>query len=147
VLLWSHEPSLTPAEVKQRIVSTSEPTPALVSKVFKSGRANAYDALTNRIAPPRSPVVLLASFTKKVVTLDGFGFASGSTVIEVNGVALPTVDYDDSYALANGTITRLSSKLGKKPMKKTFPKGEFVVVSVFNPATGERSAQFRTGRF
>ena len=147
VLLWSHEPSLTPAEVKQRIVATSEPIPALVSKVINSGRANAYDALTNRIAPPRSPVVLKADFTKKVVTLDGFGFVSGSTVIEVNGVALETVDYDESYALANGTITRISSKLGKKPMKKIFPKGEFVLVTVFNPATGERSAQFATARF
>src|SRR4029077_12856061 len=101
VLLWSPEPPLTPAEVKQRIVATSEPIPALVSKVVNSGRANAYDALTNRIAPPRSPVVLKADFTKKVVAVEGFGFASGSTVIEVNGVALETVDYDESYALAN----------------------------------------------
>lgn len=112
-----------------------------------SGRANAYDALTNRIAPPQSPIVLRADFTKKVVKLDGFGFVSGSTVIEVNGLTLPSVDYDASYALSNGTLTRISSKLGKKPMKKTFPKGKFVFVTVFNPVTGERSAQFATARF
>lgn len=147
VLLWSHEPSLTPAEVKDRIVSTSEPIPALASRVIKSGRANAFDALTNRIAPPQSPLVLRADFTKKVVTLDGFGFVNGSTVIEVNGVALPSVDYDNSYALGSGTLTRISSKLGKKPMKQIFPKGEFVQVTVFNPATGERSAQYATARF
>jgi subtilisin family serine protease len=147
VLLWSHEPSLTPAQVKQRIVSTSEPIPALVSKAANSGRANAFNALTNRIAPPRSPIVLSASFTKKAVTLDGLGFLNGSAVIEVNGVALPTVAYDSSYALANGTLTRLSAKIGKKPMKTTFPSGLFVSVTVFNPTTGERSGQFLTVRF
>lgn len=146
-LLWSHEPSLTPAEVKQRIVSTSEPIPALVSKAANSGRANAFGALTDRIAPPRAPIVLAASFTKKAVTLDGFGFLNGSSVIEVNGVALPSITYDDSYALANGTLTRLTSKIGKKPMKATFPSGQFVSVTVFNPTTGERSAQFFTVRF
>jgi subtilisin family serine protease len=147
VLLWSHEPSLTPAEVKQRIVSTSEPIPALVSKTANSGRANAYDALINRIAAPRSPIVLSTEFTKKVVTLDGFGFLSGSSVIEANGVPLSPVDYDDSFALANGTLTRLTAKIGKKPMKVAFPKGQQVMVTVFNPTTGERSAQFVTTRF
>ena len=146
-LLWSHEPSLTPAEVKQRIVSTSEPIPALVSKTANSGRANAYDALINRIAAPRSPIVLSAEFTKKAVTLDGFGFLSGSSVIEANGVPISPVNYDDSFALANGTLTRLSAKIGKKPMKVAFPKGEQVRVTVFNPTTGERSGQFVTTRF
>jgi len=32
LLLWSHEPSLTPAQVKKRIIDTSEPLPSLVSK-------------------------------------------------------------------------------------------------------------------
>lgn len=147
VLLSSHERSLTPAQVKHRIVSTSEPTPALASKAANSGRANAFNALTNRIAPPRSPVVLRASFTKKAVTLDGLGFVNGSAVIEVNGVALPTVTYDSSFALANGSLTRLTATIGKKPMKTTFPSGLFVSVTVFNPTTGERSAQFATVRF
>ena len=147
VLLWSHEPSLTPADVKQRIVSTSEPIPALVSKTANSGRANAYDALINRIAAPRSPIVLSAEFSKKAVTLDGFGFLSGSSVIEANGVPISPIDYDDSFALSNGTLTRLTAKIGKKPMKLAFPKGQQVMVTVFNPTTGERSAQFVTTRF
>ncbi|MEK6299228.1 MAG: S8 family peptidase [Acidobacteriota bacterium] len=147
VLLWSLEPSLSPAEVKQRIVSTSEPIPALASRVANSGRANAFYALTRRTAPPRSPIITRVDFTKKFVTLDGLGFVNGATVIEVNGVALPTVEYEASYTLSNGTFTRISSKLGTKPMKKTFPKGQFVGVTVFNPATGERSVQFTTARF
>jgi subtilisin family serine protease len=147
ILVWSQNPDLTPAEVKQRIVSTSEPIPALVSKTANSGRANAYDALLNRIAAPQSPIVLSAAFTKKVVTLDGFGFLSGSSVIEANGATLSPVNYDDSFALANGTLTRLTAKIGKAPLKLAFPKGQQVMVTVFNPTTGERSAQFVTVRF
>ncbi|HLF85097.1 MAG TPA: S8 family peptidase [Blastocatellia bacterium] len=147
VLLWSHEPSLTPAEVKQRIVDTSQPLPSLVSMLARSGRASAYDALINQIAPPQAPEVIGVRFTKKVVTIDGFGFVNGSAIIEVDGEPLPTVDYDSSFALANGTLTQLTVFLGKKPLRRTFPAGVAVSVRVFNPATGERSDRFTTARF
>jgi len=147
VLLWSHEPSLTPAQVKQRIVDTSEPLPSLVSKTSRSGRANAYNALTNRIAPAESPVIVgQPSFTKHSITLDGLGFISGSAVIEVNGAPLSDTSYDSSFALANGTITRLTSDIGKKPLKRAFPAGVTVSVDVFNPSTGQRSPQINVTR-
>lgn len=147
VLLWSREPSLTPAEVKQRIVDTSQPLPSLVSILARSGRASAYDALINKIPPPQAPEVIGVHFTKKVVTIDGFGFVNGSAIIEVDGEPLPTVDYDGAFALANGTLTQLTANLGKKPLKRTFPAGVAVSVRVFNPATGERSDRFTTARF
>jgi len=147
VLLWSHEPSLTPAQVKQRIVDTSEPLPSLVSLVARSGRASAFDALTNRIAPPQTPAVLGVKFAKRAVTINGFGFVDGSAIIEVDGTPLPTVSYDNSFALANGTLTQLTVDLGKKPLKRIFPAGVQVSVDVFNPTTGERSPRFTTARF
>ena len=147
VLLWSHEPTLTPPEVKQRIIDTSEPLPSLVSILARSGRASAYGALINRIAPPQAPEVLGVSLTKKVVTIDGFGFVNGSSIIEVDGTPLSTVSYDDSFALANGTLTRLTAEIGKKPLKRAFPQGVPASVRVFNPATGERSLQFVKTRF
>lgn len=147
VLLWSRESSLTPAEVKQRIIDTSEPLPSLVSSVARSGRANAYHALLNTITPVQTPQVLAVHFTNKVVTIDGFGFLDGSAVIEVDGTQLPTVDYDGSFALKNGSLTRLSATLGKKPMKRTFPAGVQVAINVFNPTTGQRSPRFNTTRF
>lgn len=148
VLLWANDPSLTPAQVKQRIVDTSQPLPSLVSKLARSGRASAYDALINRIPAAQPPEVISVNFTKKVLTVDGLGFANGSAVIEVNGVPVPAAaDYDSSYALANGTLTHLSVFLGKKPMKRTFPAGVSVSVRVFNPTTGERSDLFSTARF
>jgi subtilisin family serine protease len=147
VLLWSNEPSLTPAQVKQRIIDTSQPLPSLVSRLVRSGRASAYDALINRIPPVQPPEVLGVHFSKKAVTIDGFGFANGSAVIEADGQPLPAVEYDNSFSLANGTLTQLRSILGKKPLKRAFPSGVQVSVSVFNPLTGERSPQFTITRF
>jgi subtilisin family serine protease len=147
VLLWSREPSLTPAQVKQRIVDTSEPLPSLVSLVARSGRASAYDALTNRIAPLKTPEVLGVQFSKRMVTINGFGFVDGSAIIEVDGTPLPTVSYDSSFALANGALTQLTADLGKKPLKRTFPVGVQVSIDVFNPTTGERSPRVTTARF
>lgn len=147
VLLWSHEPGLTPAQVKQRIIDTSEPLPSLVSRTVRSGRASAYAALINQFSPKQSPVVLGVLFTKRVVTVNGFGFENGSAVIEANGAQLSTVSYDNSFALANTTLTQLTADIGKKPLKKTFPLGVPVSVQVFNPTTGERSPQFTVTRF
>jgi subtilisin family serine protease len=146
-LLLSTEPQLSPAEVKQRIIATAEPTDALVSKIAASGRVNAYNALTNHVAAASRPRIVRVDFTKTAVTIDGFGFVNGSAVIEVEGNAIDGAAYDSSFAVGNGTLTRLSDMLGKKPMKKKFPLGQPVNVTVFNPTTGERSASFQATRF
>jgi subtilisin family serine protease len=148
ILLRAHEPSLTPALVKQRIVDTSEPIPSLVSLVARSGRASAFDALNNRTAPAQSPVVLgQPQFTKHSVTINGFGFVNGSAVIEVNGTPLDGMVYDSSYALKNGTLTQIVADIGKKPLKRAFPAETQVTVDVFNPTTGQRSPQITAARF
>ena len=46
-LLLSKEPKLTPKEVKERILATSEPLPDLVGRVKSFGRLNAYYCLKN----------------------------------------------------------------------------------------------------
>ena len=147
VLLWAHEPFLTPAQVKERIVDTSEPLPSLASMLSRSGRASAYNALINKVPGAQAPQVVRVGFSKKVLTVDGFGFANGSAVVEVDGVPLPAAAFDSSYALANGSLTQLTVFLGKKPMKRTFPAGVAVSVRVFNPGSGERSDRFTTARF
>lgn len=148
VLLWSQNPSLTPAQVKKRIVDTSEPLPSLVSKTARSGRADAYAALINRIAPAQSPLIVgQLQFTKHSVTIDGLGFVNGSAVIEVNGAPISDTGYDNSFALANGTLTRLLGDIGKKPLRRAFPSGVPVTVDVFNPTTGQRSPQVTVTRF
>jgi len=142
VLLAAHEPSLTAAQIVQRIENTAVPVLTLASKAVSSGRADAYNALTNHIADPGSPQISAVTTTKKWITVDGIGFRNGSAVVEAGGVALGDVVYDGSFVLANGTITELSVKLGKPLMKSTFPPGVPVQITVFNPTTGERSAPF-----
>jgi subtilisin family serine protease len=142
-LVFSRQPSLTPAQTRQRIVSTADPVPSLISMVASSGRANAYNAVTNTPQQaPRQPAIWSVSTNKKKVTVVGLGFVNDSSVIEVNGVALPKLRYEGSTALADGSITGMSSKLGKSSMSATFPSGTTVSVTVYNPTTGERSAPF-----
>lgn len=52
VLVASHEPKLTNLEIRERIITTARPIPALHGKVSSGGIANAYLALTNQVAPP-----------------------------------------------------------------------------------------------
>jgi large repetitive protein len=141
VLLADHEPALTAAQIKQRIFNTARPVLSLASMVGSSGRADAFYALTNQVAPINSPTISVVTTTKKVVTVDGLGFVSGSSLIYVNGVALPTPVYDSSFAIGNGTLTQLSVKLGKAGMASTFPAGTQVTVTVVNPASSSSAGQ------
>jgi subtilisin family serine protease len=146
-LLLANEPQLTPEQVKQRIISTAEPTDALVSKINASGRVNAYNALTNHVVAAERPRIVRVTIAKTSLTIDGFGFINGSAVIEIGGNAVDGTAYDSSYAVGNGTLSRLTVVLGKKPLKKKFPIAQPVNLTIFNPTTGERSAAFTATRF
>ncbi len=51
-LLWSHEPQLTNAEVKQRLLLTARPLAGLHNKTSTGGMIDAYNALSNTVPPP-----------------------------------------------------------------------------------------------
>ena len=138
-LLASYVPSLSPDDIKKRIVRTAVPVLSLASRTVASGRANAYNALTDTSVPAGSVAINSVQTDKKFVYVDGLNFRSGVSVVEVNGVALPKTKGDDDYSVSNGTITRLFVKLGKPGVKTTFPQLTQVFVTVFNPTTGERS--------
>ena len=139
-LLAAFSPSLTPSQIKERIIRTAVPVLSVASKTVASGRANAFNALTNHVVPPGSPAIASIRTNKKFVFVDGLNFANGSCVIEVNGVALRKNKYNDDFVLANGTLTEVKAKLGKSGVISTFPQFTQVMVTVFNPETGERSA-------
>jgi subtilisin family serine protease len=142
-LLFAHEPSLGPAQARRRIVETADPLPTLIGHVASGGRVNAYNALTNTGQhAPLQPTVGSVYANKKAVTVNGIGFLNGDSVIEINGVAVPKTKYNGDSALADGTLTEISSKLGKPLVKELLPKGVQVTVTVFNPSTGARSAPF-----
>ncbi|HKP10800.1 MAG TPA: S8 family peptidase [Blastocatellia bacterium] len=146
-LLFSHEPNLSPAEARRRIVQTATPQPTLAGRVTSAGRVNAFNALTNTVPhAPSRPVIGTVTVTKKVVVVDGIGFGAGGAVIEVNGVALTKSRVNTDVALADGSAAELLAKLGKPGVNQTFPPGVAVTVTVYNPATGERSEPFTYSR-
>jgi hypothetical protein len=118
----------------------------LAGKVVAAGRANAYNALRNASPSVGQPVVTSVETTKKVVSISGTGFVSGSMVVEVNAAPLPAPKYDSSSRVANGSYTRMTIKLSKSNMKSVFPAGVQVSVTVLNTSTGERSAAFLFAR-
>lgn len=143
-LLAAHQPSLSAAAIKERIVSTSQPIASLASKVSSAGRVNAFNALTNAKAPIGNPVVTrVEATTKKLLTVDGIGFAGGVMGVEVNGVGIPVgTRYDEGYVIGNGSFTRISLKTGKPIMRDMIPPGVLVNITVVNQFTGARSAPF-----
>src|SRR5262249_36977754 len=122
-LLVAREPELTPSQIRDRIVRTADPLGSLASKVQSSGRANAFNVLTNTVPHgPLKPVIGSVSVNKKFVFVDGVGFVNGSSVIEIDGMALGKLNYDSSFVLADGSTTRISSKLGKDGIKVMLPQ-------------------------
>lgn len=53
-LLKAQEPLLTHLQIKDRIISTTEPMSGLQNKTLNRGLANAYRALTNKLTTPES---------------------------------------------------------------------------------------------
>lgn len=141
VLLWAQDPSLTPSQVKDRIIATAEPVLDLASRSASAGRANAYNALTKTSPPPAPLAIRFVSSSKKILTVDGLGVLNDSSVIQVNG---ETVDgrygYDETYKLANGSFTRLTVKVSKSKMKEILPAGAARLINLYNKTTGERSS-------
>jgi hypothetical protein len=137
-LVAAKEPGLTPEQIKTRIIETAEPILPLAGKVKASGRANAYNAVANRIAavPPLGATEVI--FTKKIIYINGLGFMAGSMLVEVNGVPVTKVRYDDLFALRNGSLTQINVKMGKQPIAEAFPLNTPVNLTLTNQATGER---------
>ena len=141
-LLAARYPSMVPAEIRQRIITTVQPLPGLVGRVSAAGRVNAYNALTNAIPAAERPAISALETTSKSLAVLGLGFVGAAMTIEVNGAPLPSPRYDSSTKLANGTYTRMTVKLSKSDMKKMLPVGLPVSITVFNTVTGQRSAAF-----
>ncbi|HEX5734573.1 MAG TPA: S8 family peptidase, partial [Blastocatellia bacterium] len=138
-LIWSREPSLTPAQVRQRIISTGDPIHSLASKAVNPVRSNAFNAISRTTPPAGSVGVGHVKATKKVLTVDGLGFVNNSSIVEVNGMALMNTNYESAYELSNGTSTRLTVKMKKPQMNATVPRGVAVTITVWDQTTGVRS--------
>jgi len=54
-LVWSHEPNLSMAQLKERLIKTSVPLRTLRSKVVAKGRIDATNAIDNVVPPSNEP--------------------------------------------------------------------------------------------
>jgi hypothetical protein len=103
---------------------------------------NAYNALIGRVVPAGGPVIGRIEATKRLLTVDGQGFLSGSSLVEINGVGFKT-NYNKTFLSPNGaTLTRLIIKLGHESLQELFPLEVEVAVCIFNTTTRERSETF-----
>jgi large repetitive protein len=141
-LMVSRDESFTPAQLKRRIISTAEPIASLSASCVGVGRAHAYNALTNTIPIVKQPVVGGVQTVDDTLIVDGLGFVTDSSLIEVNGSALATTVYDRNYARPTGKLTRLKANLGRESLEKMFKIDDPVKISVFNRGTKERSNIF-----
>jgi subtilisin family serine protease len=142
VLMVAHDPSFTPARIKRRMISTAEPIAGLSASCVGVGRAHAFNALTNTIRVLKIPVIGVVQTIDDTLIVDGLGFVKDLSVIEVNGAALASTTYDSIYVRPTGKLTRLSANLGKEKLERMFKFDVPVQISVYNPATKERSNSF-----
>ncbi len=102
-LIWSQSPGLTAAEVKSRILLTTDSKPGLAGKVLTGGRINAFQALTANVSGPHiyylSPN---AGASGDTVTISGasFGATQGSGAVTFNGVSAAVTSWGDSAIVA-----------------------------------------------
>lgn len=155
-LLASIAPSLTADEIRNAILATTIPVP-YGNPTVTGGRLNLLGAVEAAIAisggggddggpppppPVPAPVVFDAKFSKKKKTLfvDGREMTA-SSVIEIDGVAMPVMRYSPNDQLPDGSYLRIS---GRAPGRINFvlPKHREVLITVYDSSTGQRSAPF-----
>ncbi len=136
-LLWSLNPTLTPEQVKQRLIATANPVLALASKSVGAGRVNAFNALTNTMSPAPLGINHIET-SKKVLTIDGLGFKPGMVAVDINSIpATGKTKFPNTFLLANGSYTRFTIKLGTTAINGLFPIGVPALVTVRDTSTNE----------
>lgn len=152
-LVASVAPSLTAVQIKEVILGTVTPV-AAPTQTATNGRLNLNQAVEAAISlggdgdpggpppppPPPPPIVYGAKFSpgKKTLIVDGLRFGAAS-VVEINGVPMPVVTLSEHDLQDDGSYIRIS---GKAPgeINALLPKRQAVVITVFDPGTGQRSA-------
>ncbi|MGH9762953.1 MAG: DUF7453 family protein, partial [Blastocatellia bacterium] len=100
------------------------------------------------LATPVPPTINAARLKTKRGTLqlvvDGGGFITNNSVIEINGQAVSRISYPAGFQENGGTSTRVVSQ--DSSLGELIPAGQTVQITVFNPMTSQRSAAFTLTR-
>jgi hypothetical protein len=108
------------------------------------GNLAVADNDNHRVVILQTPTPVVASIQVKIASasrkakliVEGFGMRSGTAVVEVNGVALPTTKY--KLVASDGSARRVIATDPNFDM--IVPRGVPVTIIIVNPDTGSRSA-------
>ena len=154
-LLASISPSLTGTQIKEILLDTSTPLPVNRPTVT-GGRLNLQAAVDSAIGegggdddddggpppppPPPAPNPTSAQWLNRKSTLYVYGTVlTGTSVIEINGVAVSRMVYETRDQMSDGSYERIGF-LARGKNKRLIPKGAPLVITVYEPTTLQRSA-------
>ncbi len=154
-LLASISPSLTGTQIKEILLETST-TLALNRPTVTGGRLNLQAAVDAAIGedggdddddggpppppPPPAPNATSAQWLNRKSTLYVYGTVlTGTSVIEINGVAVSRMVYETRDQMSDGSYERIGF-LARGKNKRLIPKGSPIVITVYEPTTLQRSA-------
>lgn len=107
-----------------------------------------FDPLGLWLATPATPTISSAALKFKrgafELRVNGSGFITNDSVIEINGEPVDERSYPEGFRKKGGTTTRVVSR---DPMLDgLIPVGQSVSITVFNPLTNKRSQPFTLKR-
>lgn len=90
--------------------------------------------------PPPAPNATSAQWLNRKSTLYVYGTVlTGTSVIEINGVAVSRMVYETRDQMSDGSYERIGF-LARGKNKRLIPKGSPIVITVYEPTTLQRSA-------
>ncbi|HSO75630.1 MAG TPA: S8 family serine peptidase [Blastocatellia bacterium] len=135
---------LTPVEMRLLLVSTGTPQAGNLNEHIgpRPNLRAAIEGLDSLGVDPAITSVKLKNGGAKLV-VDGSGFTTGDSIIEINGTAVPKHKYPAEFRLLNGQTTRLVTK---GDISGLVPSSGEVSIVVFTPSSGKRSEPFMLTR-
>lgn len=130
---------LKPDELRRLLVSTGTPQAGNLGEHIgpRPDLRAAIAGLDSQGPEPTISKIKLKSGAKMVV--DGAGFTTDDSIVEIDGTAITKVKYPTDYQLPNGETTRLVTK---SDVSGLVPRGVQVAITVFTPSSGKRSEPF-----
>lgn len=132
-------PPLSPRDLRRLLVSTGTLQQGDLSEHI-GPRPNLLAAIAALDAPlGDGPIITNARMKGAKLVVDGDGFRTNESVIEIDGSPVTKLKYPSDFRRGNGTTTRIMTK---KDVTSLLPPGQQVLLTVFIPGSNQRSDPF-----
>jgi len=136
------EPPLTPAEMRQLLITTGTPNagPATQNIGPRPNLRAALEAWDSGDLSPK-PAINAIKYKKPKgqFTIDGSNFIKGDSIVEIDGTPITKLKYPAAFVGADNITTRIVTK---QNVSSHLPAGVDVMITIFTPSTGKRSEPF-----